>query len=335
MAEPGIGVVIVTYRSADVIGPCLESLRASSRPVEVVVCDNASPDGTLDAIAGAGPAEEAPAVPFGRAAGRPAPAARTLIQTGGNLGYGAAVNLGLWHLARRPEIGLFWVLNPDCVVEPETAAAYAACAARPGVWGLMGGRTLFAGEGRVWSDGGRVRPLTGVCENLNRGCRPEEAPPPPPERIDFFTGANLVASRAFLESVGPMPEDYFLYYEEVAWAAARGPLALRPCPEARVHHVGGTAIGSGTLARRPTAFANYFNYRNRMRFVRRTRPATLPLAYAYALAQTGRIVLRDGPGPAWGAFAGLHGLPPPPGVRGRIAPEDRHRAFGRWGRAPR
>jgi GT2 family glycosyltransferase len=142
----------------------------------------------------------------------------------------------------------------------------------------------------------------------------------------------MVASRQFIEMVGPLREDYFLYYEEVDWAFRRGGLPLRTCPEAVVHHHGGTSIGTGDINRRASAFANYFNFRNRLRFLARFAWPALPVAYVYSMAQIARLVLTGSGREAVGALRGLHQLRPPREVADRIAPEAAELAFGRWGR---
>jgi GT2 family glycosyltransferase len=38
------------------------------------------------------------------------------------------------------------------------------------------------------------------------------------ERVDYAIGASLLASREFVEDVGLMNEEYFLYYEELDWS---------------------------------------------------------------------------------------------------------------------
>ncbi len=101
----------------------------------------------------------------------------------------------------------------------------------------------------------------------------------------------MVASRLFIEQAGLMVEDYFLYYEEVDWAFRRGDLPLRLVPDAVVYHHGGTVIGSGSLSRRATPFANYFNYRNRARFARRHMPLALPLLLAKAVLKAGQLLM--------------------------------------------
>lgn len=333
-----IGVILVSYCSSDVIAECLASLAASEGArLHVVICENASPDASADVIREWAVAN---GVAIGESdAGEAAPAEGglpwlTLLRAPRNLGFAGGVNAGLAWLAPRPEIGLFWLLNPDCVVEPGTAAAYAACAAGRR-FGLMGGRTRYlAPPGYVQSDGGRVRRWTGICENVNFARLPEDAPMPEGSCLDYLSGANLVASRAFVETVGPMREDYFLYYEEVDWAYRRGALTILTCPGAVVGHHGGTAIGTGSTERRASGFANYFNYRNRMRFVARFHWPRLPVAYLYSLAKLTAIALSGGRREALGAFRGLHQLAPPREVAARIAPEAADLAFGRRHRSP-
>ncbi|MEM9009986.1 MAG: glycosyltransferase family 2 protein [Pseudomonadota bacterium] len=328
-----LGVVVVTYGAADEIAACLDSLHASTFPrLQVVVVDNASPDDTParvhDWAAAHGDWDFAEVAPDDA----PGPAARLILIRGeDNLGFAGGVNLGLRWLAADPGVDLFWVLNPDSVVEPATAAAYVAAAEAAETFGLMGGRTLYHGEGSIQSDGGRVSLWTGICRNVNQGLAPEAVEMPPAASLDFISGANVVASRAFLEQVGPMREDYFLYYEEVDWALRRGELPLLLCPEAIVHHHGGTAIGSGSTSRRPSAFANYFNYRNRISFVARFNRLGLPSAYLYSALKIAKLLLLGAWDEAAGAFRGLNLLPPPRAVAARVAPEARARAFRRPG----
>ncbi|GAB5467602.1 MAG: hypothetical protein Kilf2KO_06320 [Rhodospirillales bacterium] len=328
-----IGVVIVTFRSADVIAECLESLfRSDYDALKIVICENASNDETVAEIRAC--AQEQGRVLDERRAGAAAPASLaplTLLHAGRNLGYAGGVNLGLEALRADSEVSLFWVLNPDCAVAADAASCYARLAQEVGTFGLMGGRTLFQDvPQRIQSDGGRVSLWTGACSNTNQGSLPEDAALPSADTIDYIIGANIMASRAFVERVGPMCEDYFLYYEEVDWALRRGDLALVQCLEALVYHKGGTAIGTGSPDRRPSAFANYFNYRNRLRFLARFNRAGLPISYVYSLSRIAKLVALGAWDEADGAFRGLHQLPPPRDVAARVKPDAAPLAFGRW-----
>jgi hypothetical protein len=251
-----------------------------------------------------------------------------------NRGFAAGVNRGLRSLQRDPRCGLFWILNPDCEVAPGAAAAFERCAAAAGDFALMGARIVYLEPpGLIQSDGGRVGRWTGLCRNVNQGADPAATGRPAAGELDFISGASVVASRRFVETAGPMPEDYFLYYEEVDWAARRGALPLVLCEGAVIHHHGGTAIGSGAVNRLPTPFALYFNYRNRMRYLRRMRPLALPVAYLASLARVAKLLALGARAEAESAFRGMHGRAPPRAVRARLSPEAAALAFDRGGRA--
>ena len=339
-----IGVVIVSYNSADVIIDCLESLLvAEDAPARIVVVDNASPEGTAEIImrwarTGARHLAEGPAasklgfplpiadVPAGAGIGD---ARLAVIRSSVNRGYAGGVNIGLKALAASPDVELFWVLNPDTVVPSGVASAYIA-AFEDGFDGMMGCRVAFSeAPHAVQSDGGIVNAWTGVCANLNRGRGLEEAASVQDMRLSFISGSNLVVNRRLLDRVGPMVESYFLYYEEVDWAfrARRHGFDIKMIPGVLVWHHGGTSIGSATLRQRQSPLAAYFNARNRMRFVRSWCPSRLGSAYLFGLAKSAQLALRGEREAAWANLAGLHGWPPPASVRDRITPEARALAF--------
>src|SRR5688500_8099525 len=108
---PRLSIIIVTYNSRGEIDACLESLvsRAPAVDHEIVVVDNASPDGTADAV-------------------RTRWSGVRVIDAGGNIGFAAANNAGI-----RQTFGeLVLLLNPDTVVRAGVIdALVAALDARP------------------------------------------------------------------------------------------------------------------------------------------------------------------------------------------------------------
>jgi GT2 family glycosyltransferase len=332
-----LGVVVVAYGSASVIVECLESLAASvEASLKIVVVDNASPDDVCQVIRD----WASGANPYRRPAGSPLPPADpaakplalleigddldarplgplTLIHSRLNRGFAGGVNLGLRALA--DQVDAYWVLNPDCAVPARTARAYLdGAAAHPG-YGLMTGPTVYYdAPDQLQTAGGFVDRRTGVCHQRDAGLS-QTARPAADKALDWVTGANMVVSPAFLRQVGLMREDYFLYYEEVDWAFRRGDLPIVFAPDALVYHHGGTVIGTGSIHRRASPFANYFNHRNRIRFARRFL-SPLPLAaYLYGVAKAGQLVLAGGLDEAYAILAGVFELPPPASVRDRIA----------------
>ncbi|MBS0564123.1 MAG: glycosyltransferase family 2 protein [Proteobacteria bacterium] len=329
-----IGAVIVTFNAAEVIGECLDSLMAQAGTAPwVVVVDNASSDGTVAALRAWGAARPgmlAEAESVGGAAALAGAARVALLHSGVNRGFAGGVNLGLSVLVRVPGIAHFWVLNPDAFADAGAAVAILkAAAAQPG-YGIIGGRVCYAEPPqRIQIDGGTINRWTGVTGNINLGAEAAAAPLPEAAAVDFVTGANLVASRRFYEAVGPMREDYFLYYEEADWALRRDGLPIVIAPGFTVYHHAGTAIGSPTLERIASPFSFWFKYRSRMLFLRRFNPAALPVAAAYATVKALQLMLRGAFPQALTLLRAVYGLPAPRAVRERLSPEARRIAFGR------
>lgn len=326
-----MGVVIVTYGAADVIADCLETLFASDGvTLSVVVVDNASPDETAAAVRDWQAGRISPAtMPFATGCTRlpqhldSAPCVTddhhlAFIQTGANLGFAAAVNIGLMALSALPEVDRYWILNPDSAVPPGTAAAFASHPAPKGGFGMIGGRVLyFDRPGVIQIDGGVIDWRTGVTRNVNQFAAADAAPPDP-AAMDFITGASMVVSRDFLRRAGLMPEDYFLYYEEVDWALQRGDLPLIYCPAGMVYHRAGSAIGSPAPGRKASPFSTYFKHRGRMRFLRRNRPSALVGGWAFGLAKAAQLILQGDIAAAAALLRGMAGAKPPAAVRVRL-----------------
>ncbi|MDA8746848.1 glycosyltransferase family 2 protein [Litoreibacter sp.] len=288
-----LGVVIVTYNAADVIRDCLETLLSSGHPMDVLVIDNASTDGTTQSLAnwyhGVDDYTPPTDLPFDVV---PVPKPTkdiTVIESSVNGGFAAGVNIGIRHLLAKPNIDRIWILNPDTLVPPNAPAAFANA---PSGFSLMGGRILYASDPHcVQTDGGTINRWSGVTGNLNLGRR-QDAPMANIADAEFISGASMVASRAFIEQSGTMCEDYFLYYEEVDWAMKRGPLPLAFCPDATIYHRAGTAIGSPTLTQIASPFSTYYKYRARMMFLRKFYPMFRPIGYLYAAAKAAQFLLK-------------------------------------------
>lgn len=289
----------------DVIGKCIDSLiRAScSDKLAVVVVDNKSVDETLAVLT---QIKEDVAT---------ADAWLKVFPLRRNNGYAYAVNRGIEVLFSRTDVSAFWILNPDCVVPSSTPAAlFHFVASRD--FGLASGRCLYHHDPEIiQTDGGRVSRISGLCSSANVGRRAADTPLPDTATLDYLTGAHLLASRRFIEQVGPMAEDYFLYYEEVDWAFRRREFSLELIEGAEILHHGGTSIGSGGLDRPASAFSNYFNHRNRIRFVWRFFPWSIVLACAWSVLKAGQVLLKVGRHEAVAMVCGVLGLPPTSAVR--------------------
>ncbi|NLZ20049.1 MAG: glycosyltransferase family 2 protein [Bacteroidales bacterium] len=93
-------VVIVTYNALKWVGKCLRSVERSTYPADVVLIDNGSTDGTLPLVR-----TDFPQV--------------RIIETGENLGFGAANNIGL-RMALDEGYRFAYLLNQDAWLEKDT-----------------------------------------------------------------------------------------------------------------------------------------------------------------------------------------------------------------------
>lgn len=333
MEPPPIGVVVVAFNSADVILGCVESLLAQDGGAPaVIVVDNASTDDTVGVLRDWASRTGADLREFA-ATDRPSrdTAGRvTLVHSGANRGFAGGVNVGLAILAAMPAVKHFWVLNPDAFADAGACRAILRQAAKTPGYALMGGRVCYAEPPhRVQIDGGLVSLWTGVSGNVNLGRPVAEAALPKGEDLDFITGASMIASRGFYEAVGPMREDYFLYYEEADWALRRGEMPLVVAEGLVVYHHAGTSIGSPTLERLASPFSFWFKYHSRMLFVRRFNPIGLPVAMAYATVKAMQLLVKGAVPQAGALLRAVWWLGAPQSVRERLSPEAQRIAFGR------
>ncbi|MGR3540516.1 MAG: glycosyltransferase family 2 protein [Hasllibacter sp.] len=337
-----IGVILVAYRTGDVLSEALEALVAAAEhpggpDLRVLVIDNASPDGTIGRLRSWGegrPLARPPVMPVPAPRGRapiridfrdlaadgPHPRLGTIsegvvgaLQAGSNGGFAAAVNLGLGTFSAMPEVEAFWILNSDAMTEPQTPARLIAEArARNGRYAAIGGRVVLTDPpGVIQSDGGRVDLWLGRLRPHGLGAADPDLPGPAGGTLEYVHGAHMLVGRAMLERAGPMPDEYFLYYEEVDWAMRRGDLPLIWVPGAAVHHRNGSSIGSERLNAGPSRLSAYWMYRNRVRFVARWNPAGVPTTLAYCAFKVARYARRRQWPAVRGATAGILGAAGP------------------------
>lgn len=285
---PSVGVIVVSYNTAELLRRCLESLAGCALPLRVVVVDNASRDGSAAAARAACPAAE-------------------VIALGRNAGYAGGTNVGLAALG--PDLPDYvLILNPDTVVQPGAVEALVAfMEAHPRV-GLAGPRLLNP-DGTLQRAAFRFPTLSMALIDLFppgevlpgrlydswwHGRYPQEGQDEP-FPIDHPLGAVMLIRRAALEQVGGMDEGYFMYSEEVDWCwriRAAG-WAIWQVPAARVAHVGGAATRQFRWKMLVAL------HRSRARFLALHRPAAMALSHR-AIVRAGmlRLVLLT-----WGGYA--------------------------------
>lgn len=299
---------------------CLESIfRLDAQDFRVVVCDNASGDGSMEKIRqwargelAAGCANEqlreltSPPVPKPvafvemtreqaerGAASEEAPL--TLIANGANLGFAGGNNVALRYALRDPQCEHFWLVNNDTVVQPEALSAMLRLMRQRPEVGLCGSLNLsYHHPKEVQAEGGRpyCRWTARVQTPPLRMVEELDSQPPP---MDYVSGASMLASRAFLETIGLMEESYFLYFEEHDWAMrAKGKFQLGYARESVIYHKEGATIGSSADRMKRSLLSEKYLSRNRVVFTKRYFPWALPtVLIAVCFAAVHRLCLGD------------------------------------------
>ncbi len=313
---------------------CVHSLlQAAPAPGRIVVCDNGSTDDSMPQLAAALRAAVADAAPDAPAAGlqctdragserADVTAARLwLVANGANLGYAAGNNVGLRLALRDPACRLVWILNNDTEVAPDALAqALARMAAQPEI-GLCGSTLVYAHDRQTvqaWGGSAYAR-WTGRTRHLGALGRLADVPADPSATeaaMACVVGAAMLARREWLETVGLLTEDYFLFFEEMDWAARAARLPgpaprwrLGWAPRSVVFHQEGASIGTAAAGGSPLSL--YYLYRNRLRFAWRFHRAFVPTVSAFTLWDVFKLAARARWPQAGAALRGTLQLAPP------------------------
>ncbi len=219
-------VVVVTWNSSGVLPGFLDSLRsATSSSYDVVVVDNASPDGP-------------PVVPAGV----------RLVEAGSNLGYGAGANLG----ATGSGDDVLVVANPDVQWMPGSLDALVAGLER---WPRAGcvGPAIRTVDGQLYPSArafpsvgrGIGHALLGPFWPGNPWTRSYRAEVGSPVEgpTGWLSGSLMVLRREAFEQVGGFDEKYFMYCEDMDLCRRLAEAGWQNVyvPDAVITHVGGHA----------------------------------------------------------------------------------------------
>ncbi len=265
---PRISLITVDYNGLDLSRAMIRSvLRHVTTPLEIVVVDNGS---RLDEAALL--REEFPGI--------------TAIRSERNLGFAGGNNLGF--RAARGEYLL--LLNNDTEVEDDTLGYLCETLDRRPDLGAVCPKIRFFAPPRAIQFAGYTplsritlrNALVGFGEaDDGRFDTPHESP--------YAHGAAMMVRRSVLEKAGPMPEMYFLYYEELDWSVriAEAGFGIAYDPRCTIFHKESATTGQQSPLR------SFYLTRNRLLFARRNRHGaarTLSLLYQLAVALPKAVV---------------------------------------------
>lgn len=242
--EHKISVITVDYNGLDLTCALIDSLQKNvSMTVEIVVVDNASSMDEAAIIR-----ERYPFV--------------TAVRSEVNLGFAGGNNLGV----RNATGDMYFFLNNDTeVIDDNMQALLAPFEQDPSVGAVCPKIRFWSGDRPIQFAG--YTPMRGISmkNDLTGFMQPDEGQFDSPAETPFVHGAAMMVSRDAYQDVGPMPECYFLYFEELDWSLmfSRKGWKMMYEPSFTVYHKESATTGQDSPLR------SYYMQRNRQLFAYR------------------------------------------------------------------
>lgn len=224
--EPVVSFVIVNYNTLTLTKDCVQSIsnQREAPPYEIIIVDNASPDGSGAKLA--------------QALGKKA----QVIRAERNLGFGAANNLGAQAAAGR----YLFLVNSDTLLPPNCLWEMVEMADKHAEYGLLAPRVLLPGRRRDTQPASFGRTATIGRLLSRRNDLPssyldkfDEIAP-----CDWVTGAAMLIPADVFWSVGGFDSRYFMYWEDqdLCTSIRRAGWKIGVVPDTTITHLGGRSI---------------------------------------------------------------------------------------------
>ena len=229
-----LDIILVSYNTAEYTRRAIESVYAETHDTDfnLIMVDNASEDASVELIS-----QHFPQV--------------KIIQTGANLGFAGAVNIG----ANAANSDYILLLNPDTVILDgaiDKLMQFAKKSPRSGIWGGVtlnndlslnpnNARARLSFKTLLFSALGLSKAFNHSCffNHDNYGCWDRTS-----ERdVDVITGCFFLTTRKLWEELEGLDETFFMYAEEADYCirALKKGYQPRVTPEARIIHHGGVS----------------------------------------------------------------------------------------------
>ncbi|WP_436932553.1 glycosyltransferase family 2 protein [Halosimplex halobium] len=281
--RPSVYAIILNWNNFEDTAASIDAISTVNyQNLELIIVDNGSTDGS-----GARLSQEFPDT--------------TVVQTGQNRGFAGGMNAGIIHAMDR-DADYVWLLNND-IRDPDPDlldVIVSTFEKEDGIGILTPQINEYPDTEEPWFVRGSVGDKThdakhaDITSESGIVCN------------DYVPFCSPVFSREVIDTVGLLPQEYFLYFEDVDYctrAKERG-FDIATVTDVHIYHKVGTSSSKATH--------RYYYFRNRLHYVRTLRSITLPFLIDYVYFFLGTIVYHSIKGNfdvvRNSALGGLHGI---------------------------
>jgi GT2 family glycosyltransferase len=234
-----VSVILNTNRRQDTL-ECLASLAAGDYSHhKALVLDNASTDGSADAIHAQFPGAE-------------------VVPLTSNRGYAGNNNVGI-DVAVAQQADWIFVLNEDTILAPDCLSRLVEVGESDPAIGILGPMVYHHGEPNIIQSAGGKFSRYWDSYHLGQNVL-DEGQYASPHDVDWISGCGILVRRALIDQVGAIDPRYFYFWEETEWClrANRAGWRIVHVPQAKLWHKG--------VQRdyRPKPTVTYYATRNRL-----------------------------------------------------------------------
>ena len=223
-----------------------------------------------------------------------------LIREKENKGFAFANNIGIKYSIRQNDCGFLWILNNDTVIPSnslEELIKYHEQNNDTERTGFTGSKILdYENRGLIQNVGGTFNKWTGYSVLIGMGENDSGQFDNKEINVDYVIGASMFCDTSLIHKIGLMPEDYFLYYEDIDWCitAQKAGYKNSTCTKSLVYHKQGISTGAKLLANDDHLKNKKHLYLSYLIFYKRHYKLLLPVAYFILLKQmAGRVFHRQ------------------------------------------
>lgn len=245
MTLPKIGIILLNYNGYKDTIECINSLMdINYENYNIVVVDNASTDDSFEILK------------------KNINDKCILIESGKNGGFASGNNIGI---KRALEIDCEYVilLNNDTLVDKNFINEMLKGFSISKNVGLVSSKILFYPEdNKVWYGGGELNDKKFIVKH--QYYKAEDNYEDDIREISFATGCCLMISKDVLNTIGLLPEEYFMYFEDVDYCynARLNGFKIIYNPNARIYHK-----ANSSTKREKKGFLMKYEIRNRFIFI--------------------------------------------------------------------